>query len=503
MPTRGSPPPGRRSKVAATADQVKTAAFEAVIGLEIHAQLQTATKIFCGCPTAFGAPPNAHTCPVCAGLPGALPVLNRHAVDLAVAAALALGCEVNERSVFARKNYFYPDLPKGYQISQYEQPLALGGGLQLPESVGGRFVKLTRIHMEEDAGKSLHEGFADSDRKTYLDYNRSGVPLVEIVTEPDMRSAEEAALFFETLRQILLWLGVNDGNMDEGSLRCDANVSIRPTGATTLGTKTEVKNVNSFRYLEKAIQYEIGRHIDVIEHGGRIVQETRLFDAAQGKTYSMRSKEEAHDYRYFPEPDLPPLIVDHARRDAIAATLPELPEARRQRFIAEYGLPAYDAALLTQTRGVADYFEQTAQQSGLPKAASNWVMGEVLRNMKERGIGIDAVPVPPAALAGLIAIVEQGTISSTVAKEVFAQMYESGRAAADIVEAGGLAQISDTSSLEPVVQRVLAANGDVVAEIRAGKDRKFQFLVGQVMKETRGKGDPKLVTSLIRAAIGG
>src|SRR5687768_14052819 len=309
--------------------------FEAVIGLEIHAQLLTATKIFCGCPTAFGAPPNAHACPVCVGLPGALPVLNRKAVDLAVTAAVALGCDVHERSVFARKNYFYPDLPKGYQISQYEQPLATGGGLALPASLGEKFVRLTRIHMEEDAGKSLHEGFADSDRKTYLDYNRSGVPLIEIVTEPDMRSAAEAAAFFETLRQILVWLRVNDGNMDEGSLRCDANVSVRRRGDTRLGTKAEVKNVNSFRYLEKAL-----------EHGGRIVQETRLFDAAQGKTYSMRSKEEAHDYRYFPEPDLPPLLITETRRQTIAQSLPELPDQRRRRFIEQYALPAYDAALL-------------------------------------------------------------------------------------------------------------------------------------------------------------
>jgi aspartyl-tRNA(Asn)/glutamyl-tRNA(Gln) amidotransferase subunit B len=476
--------------------------YEAVIGLEIHAQLLTATKIFCGCPTAFGAPPNAHSCPVCIGLPGALPVLNRRAVDLAVMAASALGCEVQERSVFARKNYFYPDLPKGYQISQYEQPLALGGGVTLPASLGHKFVRLTRIHMEEDAGKSLHEGFADSDRKTYLDYNRSGVPLIEIVSEPDMRSAAEAAAFFETLRQILLWLGVNDGNMDEGSLRCDANVSVRRQGDPKLGTKAEVKNVNSFRYLEKAIEYEIGRQIDVVEHGGRVVQETRLFDAAQGKTNSMRSKEEAHDYRYFPDPDLPTLVIDPERRERIVAALPELPEARRRRFIEQYALPEYDAALLTQTRGVADYFEETARQSGNPKAASNWVMGEVLRNMKERAIDITAIPVAPAALAGLIAIVEKGTISSTVSKDVFAKMYETGRAAADIVAADGLAQISDSSSLDPIVQRVVAANPEIVAEIRAGKDRKFQFLVGQVMKETKGKGDPKLVTELMKAAIG-
>jgi aspartyl-tRNA(Asn)/glutamyl-tRNA(Gln) amidotransferase subunit B len=485
--------------------------YEAVIGLEIHAQLLTATKIFCGCSTAFGAPPNAHACPVCVGLPGALPVLNRAAVDLAVTAAVALGCEVQERSVFARKNYFYPDLPKGYQISQYEQPLALGGGVTLPARLrqgageagyeAGKFVRLTRIHMEEDAGKSLHEGFADSDRKTYLDYNRSGVPLIEIVSEPDMRSAEEAAAFFETLRQVLVWLGVNDGNMDEGSLRCDANVSVRRQGETKLGTKTEVKNVNSFRYLEKAIQYEIGRHIDVIDHGGKIVQETRLFDAAQGKTYSMRSKEEAHDYRYFPDPDLPALVVDAERRKRIETSLPELPEARRRRFIADYALPEYDAALLTQTRGLADYFEDTARQSGSAKAASNWVMGEVLRNMKERAIDIGAVPITPAALAGLIAIVEKGTISSTVAKDVFAKMYDTGRSAAEIVAAEGLAQISDTSSLEPIVQKVIAAHSDVIAEIKAGKDRKFQFLVGQVMKETKGKGDPKIITDLMRRII--
>ena len=485
--------------------------FEAVIGLEIHAQLLTATKIFCGCPTAFGAAPNAHACPVCVGLPGALPVLNRKAVDLAVAAAVALGCDVQERSVFARKNYFYPDLPKGYQISQYEQPLALGGGVtlsaRLRQGAGAsgsepeKFVRLTRIHMEEDAGKSLHDGFPDSDRKTYLDYNRSGVPLIEIVSEPDMRTAEEAAVFFETLRQILVWLGVNDGNMDEGSLRCDANVSVRPRGTTTLGTKAEVKNVNSFRYLEKAIQYEIGRQIDVIEHGGRVIQETRLFDAAQGKTNSMRSKEEAHDYRYFPDPDLPALVVDRERRERIESSLPELPEARRRRFIEHYALPEYDAALLTQTRGVADYFEETAKLCGNPKAASNWVMGEVLRNMKERAIEIGAVPIAPSALAGLVAIVEKGIISSTVAKDVFATMYDTGRPAADIVAADGLAQISDSSSLEPIARRTVGAHPEILEEIRSGKDRKFQFLVGQVMKETRGKGDPKIVTELLRAIL--
>jgi len=335
-----------------------------------------------------------------------------------------------------------------------------------------------------------------------LDYNRSGVPLIEIVSEPDMRSAAEAAAFFETLRQILVWLAVNDGNMDEGSLRCDANVSIRRRGETTLGTKAEVKNLNSFRYLEKAIEYEIGRQIDVVEHGGRVIQETRLFDAAQGKTNSMRSKEEAHDYRYFPDPDLPALVVDAGRKAQIVAAIPELPDTRRRRFIEQYALPEYDAALLTQTRGVADYFEEATKCSGNAKATSNWVMGEVLRNMKERDIEIDAIAVRPAALGGLVAIVEKGTISSTVAKDVFAKMYDTGRAAADIVAADGLAQITDTSSLEPIVRRVIDAYPDIIAEIKAGKDRKFQFLVGQVMKETRGKGDPKIVTDLVKSAIG-
>ena len=478
------------------------ASFEAVIGLEIHAQLLTRTKIFCGCPTDFGAPPNTHVCPVCLGMPGALPVLNRHAVDLAVAAAVALGCEVQPQSVFARKNYFYPDLPKGYQISQYERPLARGGGVEVEAGGKTTFVRLTRLHMEEDAGKSLHEGFPDSDRRTYVDFNRAGVPLVEIVSEPDLRSAAEAAAFFETLRQILLWLGVNDGNMEEGSLRCDANVSIRPVGGSALGTKAEVKNVNSFRYLQKALEYEIARQIDVVEHGGQVVQETRLFDAAQGRPFSMRSKEEAHDYRYFPDPDLPPLIVDDARLAATADALPELPEARRHRFVATYGLPAYDADVLTQTRAVADYFEATAVAAGNPKAASNWIMGDVMRQMKQAAVGTAAIPLSPAALAGLIRLVDAGEISSSVARSVFDTMCETGQDAVTIVADGGLRQISDEASLEPVVARVLADHEAVVAEIRAGKDRKLQFLVGQVMKDTRGKADPKRVTDLVRRLVG-
>jgi aspartyl-tRNA(Asn)/glutamyl-tRNA(Gln) amidotransferase subunit B len=478
--------------------------FEAVIGLEIHAQLLTETKIFCGCRTAFGAPPNTQVCPTCLGLPGALPVLNRRAVEYAVRAALSLNCTIHPTSIFARKNYFYPDLPKGYQISQYERPIATGGWVQPGGRAGAGRVGITRVHMEEDAGKSLHHGFADSDRATYLDFNRSGVPLIEIVTEPDLRSAETAAQCFSHLREILVTLGVNDGNMEEGSLRCDANVSLRPVGASAFGTKAEVKNINSFRYLQKALEYEIARQADVLSNGGVVRQETRLFDSETGRTESMRSKEEAHDYRYFPEPDLPPLVLDVAWIDEIRASLPELPAARVARFVADYGLSEYDADVLARLMpGAASYFERTVQAGAPPKAAGNWIQGELRRLLKERGVeDAGAAPVSPDALAALIAMVERGVLSSTAAKTVFEKMWASGQSPAAIVEAEGLGQVGDEAALGALVREAIEKNPDAVAQIRAGRMNAFGFLVGQVMKASQGKGNPKVITDLLKKALG-
>jgi aspartyl-tRNA(Asn)/glutamyl-tRNA(Gln) amidotransferase subunit B len=475
--------------------------YEAVIGLEIHAQLQTRTKIFCGCSTAFGAPPNTHVCPVCLGFPGVLPVLNRSAVDFGIRAALALGCHINETSIFARKNYFYPDLPKGYQISQYEQPLASAGSVAFAMPDGPRRVGITRVHLEEDAGKSLHEGFPDSDRRTYVDFNRAGVPLIEIVTEPDLRAAADAAEFFSRLREILVWLDVNDGNMDEGSLRCDANVSVRPAGTTALGTKAEVKNLNSFRFLQNALEFEIDRQRELLAEGGRVVQETRLFDASSGTTVSMRSKEEAHDYRYFPEPDLPPVRVSAARLSAVRNAMVELPNARRQRFVAAYGLPEYDAAQLTHSRQTADFFEATVAAGAPGKVASNWIRGELARVLNETGRSIADSPVSPPRLAELLQLVERGTISIAMAKAVFEKMVVSTDSAQAIVTREGLTQIDDDSAVVAWIADVLERNADAVAGYRAGKAATFGFLVGQVMKAAGGKANPKRVNELMKQAL--
>jgi len=476
--------------------------FEAVIGLEIHAQLLTATKIFCGCATAFGAPPNTQVCPVCLGFPGALPVLNARAVELAVKAALALGCEIQPTSIFARKNYFYPDLPKGYQISQYERPFALAGHVSWDADGERQSVRITRVHMEEDAGKSIHDS-PEAATATCLDFNRAGVPLVEIVTEPDLRSGSAAAGFFSRLRDVLTTVGANDGNLEEGSLRCDANVSVRPTGTTTLGTKVEIKNLNSFRYVQKAIEYEIARQSALVRDGGKIVQETRLFDADTGTTESMRSKEEAHDYRYFPEPDLPPLRVDAADLARWQAELPELPDAKRERLVAQYGLPAYDAGVLTQSVALAAFFEQTAAAAGNAKAASNWIMGELLRVLHAADTDIAALAtVTPASLGALIRLVDAGTINGPTAKSVFETMVASGRAPEEIVKSEGLAQVSDESAVLAIVREVIARETDAVAQYRKGKQAAIGFLTGQVMKAAKGKANPKLAGSLLARELG-
>jgi aspartyl-tRNA(Asn)/glutamyl-tRNA(Gln) amidotransferase subunit B len=477
------------------------AKYEPVIGLEVHVQLLTKTKIFCGCSARFGDPPNTNVCPVCLGLPGTLPVLNKRAVEMAMRASLALHCTVREHSRFARKNYFYPDLPKGYQISQYELPLATGGWIEIEHGGVKKRIGITRLHLEEDAAKNLHEGFAQSAQKAYIDYNRCGTPLTEIVSEPDMHTPAEAYAYLTTLRQILLYTGVSDCNMEEGSLRCDANVSVRHRGSNEFGTKVEVKNLNSFRYLQKALEYEIERHIGVLEGGGRISQETRLWNQAAARTESMRSKEKDHDYRYFPEPDLLPVHISAAWREEVLRTLPELPEAKRARFVSAYGITPYDAEVLTTSRTLADYFEAVVAAGAPGKSSANWIQTELLGRLYEARRAFADSRVAPDALAELVKLVESGKITAAVAKRVFAAMFDSGRSATEIVAAEGLAQISDASAIEQAALEVIKNNPDNVAKFKSGNEGVFKFFVGQVMRATRGQANPQAVNDILRRLL--
>ena len=476
--------------------------YEAVIGLEVHVQLLTQTKIFCGCSTQFGAPPNTNVCPVCLGMPGSLPVLNQRAVEFAVLASMALNLHIRETSIFARKNYFYPDLPKGYQISQYDRPLAEHGYIDIVVNGQSKRIGITRLHMEEDAGKSIHDGFPDSNTNTYIDLNRTGTPLVEIVSEPDMRSADEAFEYLTRLKEIILYTGVSDCNMEEGSLRCDANVSIRPRGQEKLGTKAEIKNVNSFRFVRQAIEYEIDRQIEVVESGGKVSQETRLFDAGQGRTYSMRSKEEAHDYRYFPEPDLLPLVVDARLQQKIRSKLPELPETRRRRMVADYGITDYDAQVLTSSRTMADQFEEAAKAAKNPKRVANLVQGELMGRLKTHGLEIEQSPISMKGVAMSADLAEDGTISSKILKDLYDKAFESKEDFPAVYDREKPQQITDSSAIEKMVDEIIAANPKQVEQYRAGKTTMLGFFVGQVMKASKGQAKPELVNELVKKKLG-
>ena len=477
--------------------------YEVVIGLEVHVQLSTATKIFCGCSTDFGNEPNSQTCPVCLGLPGVLPTLNRQVVENAILAGLATHCDIAPRSIFARKNYFYPDLPKGYQISQFELPICVGGYLDIEtEDRGQSRIGITRIHMEEDAGKLIHPETPGASY-SLVDLNRACTPLLEVVSEPDMRSADEAVAYLKKLHQTMVFLGVSDGNMEEGSFRCDANVSVRPVGQKEFGTRAELKNINSFRFVKQAIEYEIERQIDVVEGGGTVVQETRLFDSNTGLTRSMRGKEEAHDYRYFPDPDLVPLIISKEWVGQVRERLPELPEAKMERYISDMGLPRQDAEVLSGEKAMAEYFEACVELHGTPKTCANWVMGEITRALNEDSLSIAACPLAPERLTAMLKRIDDKTISGTIAKTVFQEMWTSGKSADEIIEEKGLKQVTDTGAIEKVVDDIIAANPAQAEEYRAGKEKLMGFFVGQVMKASKGKANPQAVNEILKKKLAG
>ena len=476
--------------------------YETVIGLEVHVQIKTKTKIFCSCSTEFGTRPNENTCPICLGMPGVLPVLNKRFLESSMRACLATHCTIEPMNRFARKNYFYPDLPKGYQISQFELPLGTNGYININVDGTKKRIGLTRIHMEEDAGKLIHGENLGSPGKSYVDFNRTGVPLCEVVSEPDLRSSEEARAYLIELKSILEYTGVSDCNMEEGSLRCDANVSIRPVGQKEFGTRTELKNLNSFKFIQKAIEYEVDRQTRLLDQGDTVKQETRLYDSARGETFPMRSKEEAHDYRYFPDPDLVPIMIGEAWVDELRKTIPELPEQKRERFIKSYGIPEYDTGVLTSSEPLADYFEQCTALFPHPKTISNWMMGDLLRELKKDGRNIVDCPVSPSALVDLLKLIESGTVSGNIAKGVFEEMYQTQKSAASIVEEKGLKQITDTSAIEKIVAEVIQANPGQVEEFKRGKEKVLGFLVGQVMKASKGKANPGIVNKLLKEKMG-